>query len=335
MNKGSVDMLPETIQQKVDQYRGFYTRLKNELKWKVADPKQFMAIASMYVVKGKSLQLQHYIDLSDYIKNQVGMFSTLKSSQRFTIAAMLDTRYKNPQDTFREFLDVYDQLVQGGFTRGAFTYIAASAMLSNESSRNHKEMIRRSVEIYQGMKKKHLFLTSSGDVPLAVLLAETSESVDDLMHEIENFYTTLAQQGFKKGNDLQFLSHILSIDKTLDADTLIERCISVKEICESAGIKVKAMHYPIIGLLALFERPENEIKVIYEVVKQLNVDKLFKWHKDINVMLAVNLVISEKLTDSRLVEAGIYTTIETIIQAQQAAMLAVIASTSAVTTTSS
>ena len=50
-------------------------------------------------------------------------------------------------------------------------------------------------------------------------------------------------------------------------------------------------------------------------------------------MLGVNLVISEKLKDSRVVETGIYTTIETIIQAQQAAMLAVIASTSAVATT--
>jgi hypothetical protein len=328
-------MVSETIQQKVDQFKDFYISLKNELKWKVADPKQFMAIASTYVVKEKSLQLPHYIELSDYIKDQVGMFSTLKSSQRFTIAAMLDTRYENPKETFHEFLDVYDQLVKGGFTRGAFTYIAASAMLSNQSNQSHKEMIRRSVEIYQGMKKKHLFLTSSGDIPLAVLLAETSEPVDDLMHEIEHFYTTLGQYGFKKGNDLQFLSHILAIDKALDADTLIERCLSVKETCESAGIKVKAMHYPVVGLLALFEKPEKEIEIIYEVVKQLNADKLFKWHKDINVMLAVNLIISEKLNNSRLVETGIYTTIETIIQAQQAALLAVIASTSAVTATTS
>lgn len=96
---------------------------------------------------------------------------------------------------------------------------------------------------------------------------------------------------------------------------------------------MKAMYYPIIGLLALFEKPETEIEIIHEVVKQLNADKLFKWQKDINVMLAVNLVISEKLKDSRLVETGIYTTIETIIQAQQVPMLAVIASTSAVATT--
>ncbi|MEK1829833.1 DUF4003 family protein [Priestia megaterium] len=47
-------------------------------------------------------------------------------------------------------------------------------------------------------EKKHLFLTSSGDVPLAVLLAETSEFTDDLMHEIEHFYMTLAQHGFKR-----------------------------------------------------------------------------------------------------------------------------------------
>ncbi|WP_308345600.1 hypothetical protein [Priestia aryabhattai] len=44
--------MSETIQQKVDQFKDFYINLKNELKWKVADPKQFMAIAStLYRVK--------------------------------------------------------------------------------------------------------------------------------------------------------------------------------------------------------------------------------------------------------------------------------------------
>lgn len=50
-------------------------------------------------------------------------------------------------------------------------------------------------------------------------------------------------------------------------------------------------------------------------------------------MMAVNFVIREKI-DQQVLETGIYTTIETIIQAQQAAMVAALAGGAAVTASS-
>ncbi|HWO98330.1 MAG TPA: DUF4003 domain-containing protein [Bacillus sp. (in: firmicutes)] len=321
-------MLTEALRKKVDQYKDIYVQLKRELKWKVSDQRTLMMIASMYAVNGQSFNLKRFLDLSHYIKDQVSVFSTLKSYQRFTTAAMLDVRFEQPREKFHEFIHLYEEMVEGGFGRGTFTYIAALVMLSNTPNRrDRQECIKKSLAVYKGMKAEHLFLTSSSDYPLAVLLAKAEGDVDELINHIELFYKKLNDNGFRKGNDLQFLSHILSLDHGTEADLLVERCTRLFDAFKQSGSKPKAMHYPVVGLLALIDDGVNEIETIRQTVDELNSEKEFKWHKDLNFMMAVHLFMSEKTKDSTLLEAGIYTTLETLIQAQQAAMIATVAGT--------
>ncbi|MBD1380741.1 DUF4003 family protein [Metabacillus arenae] len=323
-------MMTETIHQKAEQYKDIYTQLKNDLKWKVSDQRILMMIASLYVVKGKTFERNRFLDLCDYIKNNVGAFSTLRSYQRFTTAAMLDIRFEHPKEKFQEFINLYEQLVKGEFRRGTFTYIAALVMLTeDDDDSNHQESIKRAHSVYNGMKEKHFFLTNASDYPLAVLLAELDGDVDQVMNHVEAFYDKLASAGFRKGNDLQFLSHILSMDKKTNADFLIEKCIQVFEEFRQGGKKIKNANYPEIGMLSLLEDGKNDIAPIRQLADYLDSEKLFKWYKDMNFTVAVNLVISDRIKNTDLLETGIFTTMETLIQAQQAAMVAIIASTSA------
>lgn len=318
-------MLTEELQQKMNQYKDIYAQLRSELKWKVTDQRTLMMAASVYAVNGQSFNLKRFLDLSDYIKNQVGMFSTLKSYQHFTTAAMIDVRFEQPKEKFDEFIHLYEELVNGGFGRGTFTYIASLVMLSNTpDKRGRQEYIKKSLAVYKGMKAEHLFLTSSSDYPLAVLLAKTEGSVDELIKNIELFYKKLNENGFRKGNDLQFLSHILSLNHETEANLLVERCTRLFDSFKQSGSKLKPMHYPAVGLLALSDDGEREIETIRQIVNELNSEKGFKWYKDLNFIMAVHLFMSEKMKDSSLLETGIYTTLETLIQAQQAAMIAVV-----------
>lgn len=323
-------MITEELKKKVNQYKDIYAQLKRELKWKVTDQRTLMMVASMYVVNDQSFNLQRFLDLSDYIKNQVSLFSTLKSYQRFTTAAMLDVRFEQPKEKFNEFIYLYEEMVNGGFGRGAFTYMAALVMLSNTPDRRDRQKcIKKALAVYKGMKAEHLFLTSSSDYPLAVLLAKEEGSVDGLMKHIETFYKKLNENGFRKGNDLQFLSHILSLGYETKADLLVERCTRLFDLFKQSGSKLKAMHYPVVGLLALVDDGASEIETIRQVVHELNSEKGFKWYKDLNFIMAGHFVMSEKTRNSSLLETGIYTTLETLIQAQQAAMIAVVAGTTA------
>ena len=300
-------MLSGTLQQKVEDYKEIYTLLKNELRWRISDKRTMMLIASMYVVNDQTFHLQKFLTLSEYIKGNVGLFSTLRSNQRFTTAAMLDVHFEDPKEKFHDLLDVYEKLKQEGFGRGTFTMIAALTMLvNNENTPVSKEKIKRALSIYNGMRDEHFFLTSKSDYPLAVLLAEVEGSVDELMDHIEFFYKNLSSHNFKKGNNLQFLSHILALDRDTDADVLIERCVSLVRNLQRKNMTVKRMYYPEFGLLALLKDSDNEIEKIQQMVNELDRSKLFKWHKDMNFIITVNLLISDKMNDTTLVETGMY-----------------------------
>lgn len=98
-------MIPEHIELQLHQYKDVYTQLKGALKWKVADPRTLMMVASMYVINKKPFHLNEFDDLSQYIHKNVGIFSTLRSSQRFTTAAMLHVKFDDPVQKFHELKD--------------------------------------------------------------------------------------------------------------------------------------------------------------------------------------------------------------------------------------
>lgn len=323
-------MYSETLNEKITAFETIYKQLQDKLKWKVSDKLTLMVIASTYVLNHQSFQLDQFLDISNYIKRNVGAFSTLKSYQRFTTAAMLDVRFQDPKEKFHQMIDVYDQLVRGGFSRGSFTYIAAMVIMTNTSKDLCcKEQIDRSFNVYKDMKKNHFFLTSSSDYPLAALLSGVDEDITNLMNRIERLYENLSNQGFKKGDDLQFLTHILTLDPSISEQILVNRSAELLSTLKQDGIKIKKIHYPEVGMLALLEDTTGLIDTISLATEQLNNIKSFKWTKEFNIIFAINFVMSEKIEDKTLVEAGLHTLMETIIQAQQAAMIAAVVGASA------
>lgn len=318
-----------TLQTKVENYIEIYEQLYKTFKWKVMDPRSLMMIASMYVVNQKPFNLKQLMDISDGFKKNVGMLSTLNSPHRYTFAAMLDIKFENPMEQFSKMLNIYEQLIGSKFSRESFTYLCAYILLTNDSELNLQTRISRSRSLYKGMRSNHFFLTSSSDYPLAVLLSNEEGSVEQLLDNMEHFYAKLNEYGFSKGNDLQFLSHVLSLNPN-GQDTVMERCVKLLDECKRRrNVKIRRMHYPVLGLLSFLENGVQELDTITEIVTQLNHHKRFKWHKDINFMMAVNFLVSESLEDSNLIGTNMYTIVETLIQAQQAVMLASVAGVAA------
>ncbi|MED2944895.1 DUF4003 domain-containing protein [Bacillus swezeyi] len=323
------------LEQRLDQYKAIYSELKNELKWKFADQRTLMIISSMYTTGRRSFDMPRFLDISDNIKQAAGVFSPLRSGNRYTFAAMFDLRFEEPKQHIKPFLALYEKMVKHGFKKNIFTYLSALILLSKQPGEDEAHAkIGKSLAIHKGMKDKHAFLTSAADYPLAVLLAESALETDKLIDGIETFYERLAQAGFRKGNDLQFLSHILSLLPDQDPDLFIMRSIRIFEEFTKQYKKPKPPHYPEIGMLALLENGAMEIGAIMEAAQGLNSDKMFRWHKDMNLKTAVNLFISEKTDDPALLEGGLYHALEAVIQAQQTAAIAVITSTAAASQTS-
>lgn len=320
------------LQEKIDNYIERYDKLRKEMKWKVSDTRLLMAIASLYVLDDKTLDVDRLLDVAEKIKNRAKLFSSMKSQSRFTTAAFLDTNFDEPNDQIENLFQYYDAFRKEKFQGGIFTYIAASIIVKNQGNdADPDEIIKRTKDIYQGMKKEHVFLTTNSDYPLATLLAY--EQQPNIIQHIEIFYDGLSKNGFRKGNDLQFMSHILALSNDEDKDILISRSLQIFDQFKNIGIRPKSVYYPVMGMLALLPQNEVAIEEIYNIYHKLNQEKHFKWQKDTNLIMAASFFAKDKLEHSHLAETSIYTTIEMIIQAQQAIMIAVIASASVSSTT--
>jgi hypothetical protein len=313
----------EKAKNNMERYTQIHSQLKDRYRWKVSDQSLLMMVASLYITNNRSFDIERFNDVAEHIKNHSGLFSPLRSQSRFTFAAMLDTRFENPKEMFPVFMAAYNELISAGFSRNIFTYIAAMLLVTTDA-KDLQALSTRARSIYKKMREEHLFLTGHSDYPLAVTLAKNDRPADELIFHVEDLYNKLSQNGFRKGNDLQSMSHILSLHENSSTDDLVVKSTEIFDRMKKEGIKPKSMFYPQIALLTFIEKGMNNLTEIIEIWERLNAEKAFKWKKDINFMMAVTFVVSDKIEDSSLLQTNLSTTIETLIQAQQAASIAAI-----------
>ena len=299
----------------------YYEALRKKYKWR-ADNGALMMIASQYVGSKQSFNFQQYIELVEFIKQESSAFSYIQSTLRFSLAGLLINQADNPQEAYKEVQSCYDQLIAAGFQRSPHSYIAAYALYLNigehESTDEH---VKRAKEMYDGMKKQHFFLTSHEDYPLSVLLSESGADSRELLDDMAYYYDEL-HLVLWKGNNRQFLSQILTYGKRENRQFLIQNTVTWVDDLKVNGFKLRGLHLPIVGVLSLIGTPSlllSKIKTVYEELISIS---RFKWYKDHCFMIAVKLVIQKEMEEDRLLDVGLSTTAESILQAQQAAMIA-------------
>ncbi|SFL91950.1 DUF4003 family protein [Salibacterium qingdaonense] len=308
------------ISSKIEQYTDYYETLKKELRWKAFDNLVIMNTASIYVMNGRTLDTARFLELAEQLKKRSGMFSAMSSHPRFTMAGMLDASLEDPEAAVPELFRVYQMLKDHNFRSGASTYMAAFTVMKNAAP--PEETARRTMDLFQKMKKEHPMLTDANDYPLAVLLAMEKES--DMAARIETCYDALKREGLTSGNSLQFLSHILTLGSGGQPQQAAGRAAEVLDKWKRTGLKAKPMYYPVLGMMALLPEESLDLEAVRDTAAQLNRTKAFKWSKDMNVLAAASFFVSDNMEEGSLAETGLYTSVEAIIQAQQTAMIAAV-----------
>ncbi|SHE15328.1 Uncharacterised protein [Chlamydia abortus] len=317
-------MFQETILQKRDQFTKIFDQLTHSISWSV-DKRVRMSITSQFVSTERDFDPKAYLFVIDFIKREEGWFSSLPYNTRYILAALLITQFEDPYKAYSELKECYEVLTNNKFRKGPYTYLSAFSLLTHKKENgNLAEQARRAMEIYKAIRSRHFFLTSSDDYPLSVLLSQSNRSIDSLMEDIEYFYDFLSKHGFRKGNDLQFLSHILTQGQPERREQLAETTARYLEAFQSEKVKIKGMHYPALGVLALIDIPENTLADVIKAYSHFNESKLFRWYKDMSLLVAIQLYVQQIIADNSVLSVGIATSIQTILQAQQAAMIAVI-----------
>ncbi|WP_046174369.1 DUF4003 family protein [Domibacillus indicus] len=272
-------------------------------KW--IDKRLVLLTAAQFAARQKEIDEKEFIEMSSRLKKSGSVFSPLRTIH-FPMAGLLLSAEREQDEVIAELQRKYDTLRSAGLRSSPYTYIAA--FLLNPSTR--PERIK---EIYTEMRRYHAFLTSHEDYPASVIMANRPESVTELVDASESYYRFLNENGFWKGNDLQFLANMLVMNGLYEENTA-QAVLNAKREFESSGLKIKGMHYPALGIAAL----SGNIKECVGAAIELRNSPVLKWSKDMAVTLA-SIFASQAMIES---SAGLTAAVQAMIQAQQAVMAA-------------
>ncbi|MHA6259066.1 DUF4003 family protein [Sporosarcina sp. CAU 1771] len=308
-----------------------YEQVKSLAGWTV-DKNVVLTITSYYVTSEREFNAETLSRAMDALKSKSSWLSPLRGNLLPMLAAFLD---KPQVDIERETDCLFEKqrVLRGvGFRNTIHSYLAALLMSGNPELYDHEAI--QAKKLYDEMKKQHYFLTSDDDYAYSVLLGKRNENPVDHAKAMRAYYNALRVEKFRSGNELQWMSQVLTyLDITFDSN-LVSRAKSVLEYFKRET-KVRVVHYPMIGFLAVFNAKEKELLKIVELTRSLEQSPPFKWRKEMALSIAIGYYMQE-LTDT-VQETGIslVASIELIMQAQQAVMAATIAAMAATSSASS
>lgn len=308
-----------------------YEKVKSLAGWTV-DKNVVLTITSYYVTSEREFDAASLSRVMDALKSKSSWLSPLRGNLLPMMAAFLD---KPGTDIDKEVNRLFakQQVLKGiGFRNTIHSYLAA-LLLTNDTELYENEA-RQAKKLYDAIKKRHFFLTSDDDYAYAVLLGKRGADPMEHAKSMRAYYDSLRTEGFRSGNELQWLSQVMTYIQIKFDPSLITRAVEVLTHFKR-NTKVRPVHYPMIGFLTVFGIDDIELQNIVELTHSLEESKPFKWNREMALSIAIGYIM-HKLTESAEAESvSLATSVELIIQAQQAVMAATIAAMVASTSANS
>jgi len=265
-----------------------------------------------------------------------GTFGALNSPARYAVAAMLLRRGMDIDAAYDRIEAVRGLFRQEKLRRGGIFEVLAALLLALQAGEREVDIwtVRRMKEILERWKKDHKLLTGSDDYPMAALHAARGASAEGIGHRVEEFYQALHRERLARGNQLQLVSHLLAVTE-LGAVDAAKRFTAIRRALKAAGIRTYESQYDEIALLVMLGGdPEQLAGRLAGVVERL-MGVRPRPQKSIAISIGAGLMLAEAAGTTPLGETGVDMTtmraVQAVIEAQQAAMVAIIASSTAAT----
>lgn len=308
-----------------------YEKVKSLAGWTV-DKDVVLTITSYYVTSEREFDAESLSRAMDAIKEKTGWFSPLRGNLLPMIAAFLDKPGVDIEQEVSRLFDKQRILRAVSFRNTIHSYLAALLMTNDADL--YDDEARQAKALYGEMKKQHYFLTSDDDYSYAVLLGNRGYNPIEHAKSMRMYYDALRKEGFRGGNELQWMSQVMTYVKAEFDQTFVSRASEILDQFKRQT-KVRPLHYPMIGFLTVFEVQGNDLQRVIDLTLSLEESKILKWKREMALSIAIGYVMHELAENGEAASISLATSVELIIQAQQAVMAATIAAMAASTSTNS
>ena len=316
----------------VARYLETFDRLRARKRWSTdTDTIRFVALA--LGAAGAELDHGALEQVAKGLRQRARWTSPLKSQIRYVVAAMILRRGLDPVVVHARVFEARDAFKAHGLpSRGTGPTLAALLLaLRSEGRAVPPRHVERLADIYRRWRKDHFWLTGATDLPAAALHAGRGQAVDVVTADVERAYERLREAGFRRGNALQLVSHLLAVDPR-GTDTAVQRFTVVAQRLRDARERVPTSRYDEVALLALTqETPGRVVDRVLAYRDRLRAARP-RPSKDLALSLAAGIELAEDSARASHGSAGDLAALQAIrdiLDAQQAATIAAISASSA------
>ena len=311
----------------VQTYLATFDRLRARKRW-TEQTVTFRFVALTLGAAGLDVDYKLLEATASDLRKRARWSSPLKSEIRFLVAAMILRRQLAPavvhgcvietREAFKNF-----RIPSRG--RGP-TFAALLLALHTEGDPVSADILERLAQIYRRWRKDHALLTNANDLPTAALHACQEKPVAMLTDEIARAYAQLDEAGFRRGNALQLVSHLLAADPR-GTDTAVQRFLQVAANLKEAGERTGQGRYDEMALLALTrESPDVVTERVLHYRDSLRAARP-RPSAELAFSLAAGIELAEdsqRALESSTGDLATLQALRTILDAQQAATMAAI-----------
>lgn len=318
------------MEQTIQLFEKNFKKIENYASWTI-DKRVLVMLASFYTSRQEEFNVEPFQEVINVIKEEAHWLSVPRTNQllQFTYA-MHFSKNENKKEAIIEVLQNQKILRAEKFANTTYTYIAALFLTST----NKEQQAKNAHELYKEMQKKHKFLTSNDDIPIAVMLSSDGKSdAEGRANTMRRYYDELRKAKFPQGNELQALSQILTLPSIEFNAQLVTYVVKIKETLEANGIKIKTSMFNQLGFLALIGINDEKLQELVALYEMFIKKKYFKWYKNEALGVAIQQLLPT--IDRSKFEMLSIVSLEMFLQMQYAIIATAVITSAAVATSGS
>ena len=197
------------LQNKCDLFIQNKEIVQKAFKWE--NDRMNLLAGSMFAGAGRVADVDKLKECEQQLKHAAGIFSEFRGNLKMVLLVKMALS-DNPTEFFEGVEQVYKMINKKHLFGSDMRLLAAVSIFEHSGVENAEQVIARTNEIYNLMKKEHPFLTSEENIPFAALLALSGADTDKLLDEAERCYSAMKDKFFSS-NAVQSLSHIMALDE--------------------------------------------------------------------------------------------------------------------------
>ncbi len=209
--------------------------LKN--KYKFEHIAMYPIGACMFTDNGKQVDINRLKECEDILKRGLSLFSPFRGRIKFLVYIMLAID-EDPEKKLDSAYNIYRELKKQFFSS---PYLPLCAMILTDliEPDDSTRVITKAKELYKLFKKEHYWLTSPENMVITVLLASSSMTNQQIIHNTESCYQ-LIQQKFALKTSVQSLSHVLALGEGT-AEEKVDNFLSLYKGLKDRGYRYGGM----------------------------------------------------------------------------------------------